>query len=242
MGDYPEISSVRRAKYNLLRFLPGRYGRRYQAKHEEVFLHAELRKRQAGLAAEFDAALEKSKGKIAIDLGANLGVFTSKMAAHASKVFAFEPDPWTCELLRKNVEGLANVEVIEAAAGDGEGVLPLYRHVGYAKNPEGLSQSSSILAENRDIDPQEASAQVRVIDFVDFLRSCNGQVGVLKIDIEGGELALLKALLDSDVLERIDYIFCETHERLMPAAADDFAALRRKAAGIEHPKINLDWF
>ena len=39
----------------------------------------------------------------------------------------------------------------------------------------------------------------------------------------------------------IDWIFCETHETRLPRMASRFAALRRRAAAISHPKINLDW-
>ena len=72
-------------RYNLLRRLPGNWGRYYQRK----FL---------GLSAmaAFEEALRHSEGMMCIDLGANVGVYTRQMALQAKRVIAFEPDPWVC--------------------------------------------------------------------------------------------------------------------------------------------------
>jgi len=66
-------------------------------------------------------------------------------------------------------------------------------------------------------------------------------VRLLKIDIEGAEVPLLEALLDHPALEKVDMIFCETHENRLPALAARTEALRKRVAGLARPKINLDW-
>ncbi|MFP4274391.1 MAG: FkbM family methyltransferase, partial [Paracoccaceae bacterium] len=107
------ISPLRRFKYRILQHLPGQRGWHYKRK---------LRLADYGATeAAFAAAIEGAAGRICVDLGANLGVFSQRMAAHAGKVYAFEPDPWTAEELRKAVADLPNVEVIEAAAGAEDG-------------------------------------------------------------------------------------------------------------------------
>ena len=69
--------------YSALRQLPGKLGRRYERKYMRL---------QA--LTEFEEAIHRSEGMTCIDLGANIGEFTRKMASGAKQVIAFEPDPW----------------------------------------------------------------------------------------------------------------------------------------------------
>lgn len=228
-----QYSALRRLKFRLLQHLPGQRGLHYRRRMMEVNAPRTL--------AAFRAAQARTKGKIAVDLGANRGVFSREIAATASHVHAFEPDPWTAAILREELKDLGNVTVHEAAAGAAAGTLPIYRHRDYADNPLGLSQSSTLRQDVSDVDGSVAVAEVAVIDFPAFLKSLDAPVGILKIDIEGGELDLLPALFASDVLERVDYIFCETHETILPDAQDQFAKLRQQARRSRHPVINMDW-
>jgi hypothetical protein len=102
-----------------MQHLPGELGLKYRRKLRKLFAPA--------AEAEFREALTEAAGKICVDLGANLGQHTRTMAAHAAKVYAFEPDPWTAAELRKRLADVSNIEVIEAAAGTEDGTFPLYR-------------------------------------------------------------------------------------------------------------------
>ncbi|MHA6346492.1 FkbM family methyltransferase [Roseivivax sp. CAU 1761] len=225
-------SALRRTKYALFARLPGAFGLRYQRK---------LRKLGAPAAeAAFRAALERAAGAVCIDLGANLGQHTRTMAARAGRVYAFEPDPWTAERLRAGTGDLANVEVIEAAAGTAEGRLTLYRAADFDSDPDTLSQSSSLVAEKRNIDTT-SGIEVRVVDFPAFLERIEGEIAVIKMDIEGAEVDLLESLLDHPVARRIGHIFVETHESRIPELAPRTEALRRRCAGLDAPVVNMDW-
>ena len=69
----------------------------------------------------------------------------------------------------------------------------------------------------------------------------NPDTGV-HIDIEGAEVNLLEALLDHPgILNRIEHIFAETHEKRIPGHKPRVEALRERAKRIERPKIDLDW-
>ena len=48
-----------------------------------------------------------------IDIGAGSGVITSALAKRCAHVIAVEPDADTAKILRKHVEKLENVEIIE---------------------------------------------------------------------------------------------------------------------------------
>ena len=217
-------------RYNLLRRLPGEWGRSYQRK----FLGLQT-------PAAFEEALHRSEGMTCIDLGANIGAYTRKMAFGAKQVIAFEPDPWACAELRANLADLDNVKIENAAAGTCEKKVFLYRHARFENNPALYSESSSVIAEKRNLKEEDA-VEVRQIDFIRYLEDIDEDVGVLKIDIEGAEVDLLESLFDRpDILARIDNIFAETHEKRIPAHKQRINALYEKAKTIKRPHINLSW-
>ena len=209
-------------KYTLLGNLPGHRGRRYRRRLVRLRLET------------------LSRGKICIDLGANSGVYTRKMALAAKRVIAFEPDPWTFDRLRKNISHLGNVEIENSAAGISDKSVLLFRHKDFAENPAARSESSSVLACEDYLNTEEG-IEVRQVNFVRYLEELGEDIDVLKIDIEGAEIDLLEALFDRpDLLDRIDYIFAETHEEAMPGLAVRAKAIRGRAAQIVHPKIDLE--
>ena len=217
-------------KYSVLRFLPGKWGRRYQRK---IF---GLRAR-----SEFDEALDHSAGKTCIDLGANVGDYTKIMAVKAKRVIAFEPDPWAHARLQANVAALDNVKIENAAAGTRDGTVLLYRRAGFESNPASNSQSSSVVAAKKNVSQDEA-VEVEQIDFIAYLENLDENLGIVKIDIEGAEVELLERLFERpDILMRIDYIFVETHESRIPGHEPRVNRLRKNAARLDRPRINLYW-
>lgn len=190
---------------------------------------------------DFHTALEACAGMVAIDLGANVGEFTLLMAEKAQRVIAFEPDPWSLEKLREATSGKDNVEIVPAAASIEAGQQALYRHSTFEDAPLLNSQSSSLVASKANVSGETAQT-VDVIDFPKFLNELNAPVGVLKMDIEGAEVDILERLFaQSDLGDRVKYIFCETHERSIPDHKPRVDALRRQANRMSRPKVNLYW-
>ena len=224
------MKPARVLKYRFLKKLPGPIGRRYEEKFQ----------RNAHTLA-FEDALRKTKGLVSIDLGANVGEYTARMADKASKVVAFEPDPWTVTKLRDAVKDRSNVTIIEAAAGTEDGTIRFFRHEDFDADRVVKSQSGTVYAEKDNVDASVA-IDVDQIDFLAFLRGLEGEIGVIKMDIEGAEVDLLEQLFDSpDVLERVCYIFVETHEDKIPGLRERVIALRKRASTISSPVINLNW-
>lgn len=216
--------------YATLRQLPGKLGRHFEHKYM---------RRQA--MAEFEEAIHRSHGMTCIDLGANIGEYTRKMASGTKQVIAFEPDPWAYAKLQTNVADLDNVKIEKMAAGTSECLVLLYRHASFAENPALNSQSSSVIFGNRELSEDEPF-EIQQVDFIRYLENLDEDVGLLKMDIEGAEVDLLEALFDRpDILNRIDHIFAETHERLILGHEPRVNALREKAKLLKQPYINLYW-
>lgn len=221
-----------RLKYRILSELPGKRGARYLRKLSRL--------RHDEVTALFARAMGEAQGGICIDLGANMGLFTEQMAQVAKRVYAFEPDPWTADQLRQNVGHLDGVEVIEAAAGVEEGSMPIYRSAKFDTDPQKGSLSSTLIAEKTNVGDTE-TVHVKVVDFCRFLRELDSDIALLKVDIEGAEVALLEALLDDPVCQRIAYIFVETHETKVPSLVARSKALRRRVRHMTRPIVDMDW-
>jgi FkbM family methyltransferase len=180
-------------------------------------------------------------GDIAIDCGANLGVITRILAKGGAEVHAFEPNPDAFRVLTERTAAMPNVHRHQQAVLDHADVMTLYLHVNYALNPERFSSRSSLIAEKRNVD-ETGGVQVQVIDLVEFIENLGRPVKLLKIDIEGAEYALLKALIDRGVIDRIEAVFVETHAHSIPSLLPVDQALRRRIADLGlGGKIDLNW-
>lgn len=150
------------------------------APYEEGMLRAMAR----GLAA----------GDLVLDVGANIGNHTAYMAATGARVLAVEPNPELVRAVRRTVDRNgwgARVTVVEAAVSshDGRGTL-------VADKPGNIGAQHMLLDE-------EGDTRVATLDqLVAEARTADARsVAVLKIDIEGMELAALEgatALLRTD--------------------------------------------
>ena len=189
----------------------------------------------------FEKAVRRSGGMTCIDLGANVGEYTRKMASRTKQVIAFEPDPWSHAVLQANTADFDNVRIENAAAGTSETMVLLYRHAQFEEDPTLFSVSSSVIANKRNIS-EEKSIEVRQINFISYLENLDEDIGILKIDIEGAEVELLEALFDRpDILKRVHYIFAETHQGQVPGYESRVNVLRERAHRIKKPHINLHW-
>lgn len=181
-------------------------------------------------------------GDLCIDLGANVGTYTLRMAETGADVISFEPDPGAYAVLEKATAGRPNVTLIHKAAGHQEDRLALYRSAKWSSDAPGAHTESSSLV--NPLGPEDGSnaVMVEVVDFIAFLEALDRDVRIIKMDIEGAEWALMRRLIDHPVLSRIDCIFVETHERIDPARyVPVFEALQDRAEQLTKPYINLYW-
>jgi FkbM family methyltransferase len=122
--------------------------------------------------------------KDSIDIGANRGVYTLAMRKHSRLVHAFEPLPNLAKaLVRRFVSGVSVHNVaLSNKAGEGTLYVPI---VGGAEYDGLASLTQTALLEN--FEHRILKVPVRKLDDV-----YEGDVGFIKIDVEGHEEAVLK--------------------------------------------------
>jgi FkbM family methyltransferase len=141
-------------------------------------------------------------GDRCLDVGANVGVHTirlAKLAGPSGQVLSFEPDPGLAGRARGNVglNGLTNVEVIEAAAADRAASAVLYRP-GTADTNRGRAS----LLHHAYLTGQTQEVATVTIDEV-----CPGPVALIKIDVEGAEAAVVAGAAGTIARDRPAIIF-----------------------------------
>ncbi|WGH79080.1 FkbM family methyltransferase [Jannaschia ovalis] len=179
-------------------------------------------------------------GMLAVDCGANVGDVTRRIAASGADVVAFEPDPWTFAELQRRTADLDNVTCINAAVGDSDDEVTIFRTADFDGDPEKNSLSSTVTPGKKYVSEAVADTRVRQIDLAEWIEA-RGGVAFVKMDIEGGEVAVLERLFARGTIDKIGAMVVETHPQRFPAMKDRYAALDEKCAAIPARRINLDW-
>jgi len=146
-----------------------------------------------------------------VDCGANIGMATAFFVRQfpAATVIAFEPDPLTFDQLRRNVEanGMSQVELHPVALGR-ENTLGTLADPNHIMN----SQRQHVLA-NGSAPGGPGAVEIRKLSEILGDR----RVDLLKLDVEGAELDILRDLESSGSLERVQNIVAEVdHEPKSP--------------------------
>jgi FkbM family methyltransferase len=175
----------------------------------------------------------------AIDCGASGGGATRQLAANGATVYAFEPDPHGFEGLVSMFEGAANVHLRNQAVGIHSGRVALYRTPHFADDPDRQVTASSVYAANTFVSTN--SIAVDQIDLAEFIASLPQRVALLKMDIEGAEVPILERLLDTGLINRIGYVFAETHGHIIPELAERTNVLRERIIAERLRHVTLDW-
>lgn len=77
----------------------------------------------------FPAALQfVPRRQVAVQAGGNVGVYPRLLAVHFAKVHTFEPDADNFACLRRNLEGVPNVQAYQLALGASVAAVGLARH------------------------------------------------------------------------------------------------------------------
>lgn len=126
------------------------------------------------------------KGNIFVDVGANFGYYSllaSRKVGKKGKVFAFEPDPYNFEVLKKNIElnNFKNVVCVNKAVVDKEKTF--YFYISY----DLLGDQNFI----KDVSRKRVLVKGKPLDMY-FGRK--KKVDIVKVDVQGAEEMVIKGM------------------------------------------------
>jgi FkbM family methyltransferase len=152
-------------------------------------------------------------GMTVFDIGAHVGYFTrlyAKLVGPHGKVYAFEPNPHTFCLLKKNTEQLSNVVLINKGLSTGSGSSRLF--LNKLEGGDSLFQGTDALS----------SIHVELISLDQFWNQVGRpDIGFIKMDVEGAEPDVLKG--------GVQFLSCQKHLSLVT----EFRPVSLWAAGVE---------
>jgi FkbM family methyltransferase len=150
--------------------------------------------------------------ELAVDVGANVGYFTALLSRRVRHVVAFEPNPRLTTTVRINTARLAagdRVELREEAVSDRDGTASLFM-------PEDFSES--LVLASLEAAGGDRSFEVPTVTLDGVLGDAT--VGVLKIDVEGHELEVLRGAHEGLAQGRVRDVIFEDHQPLPSPASE----------------------
>lgn len=164
------------------------------------------------------------KGDVFIDVGANIGLFTLKVAPYAGRVVAVEPGKDAGDLLAKNIalNGFSHVTIVRKALSDAPGEAVLHH------NPLGDDpQAFSLISDGTDVE-----SEVVVITTLDQMVQdlALPRVDCIKMDVEGAENMVIAGASHTLSTWRPDVIFEINCPTLFKAGGDPAASWNGLAA------------
>ena len=127
-------------------------------------------------------------GDVVVDLGANIGYFTllaARLVGKNGKVYAFEPESTNYGLLVKNIElnGYKNVIAVQKAVSNTLGKVRLF-----------LNSKDTGAHTIYQSDTTRKFVEVESITLDEFFKDKKHHIDVIKMDIEGAEMAALSGM------------------------------------------------
>jgi len=137
-----------------------------------------------------------------VDVGANVGGYSVRACRMGARVIALEPDPDNYRVLKLNLElnQCTNANVLNIAAAGKEEVRQLY------EGDKGASAGYT-LEQGKDIRKVKCSVEAKSLDFAIPPLLSDEWVDLLKVDVEGSEVEVIKGSLN--LLNRTRYVMVE---------------------------------
>ena len=152
---------------------------------------------------------------LVVDVGANQGFFTCYAAQKGARVYAFEPNPATFEVLQGNIARNGFAERVDAkcvAVADFEGEADLFcsSFLGGGSDTINAAHAAAVTVSMAAEPGKSISVNVARLS---SLIPADARVRLLKLDCEGAESAILRELPNP---ERFDSIAIEFHPDAYP--------------------------
>lgn len=153
------------------------------------------------------------KGKRAIDIGANEGIYSYALAQICEIVEAFEPQSWcTEEIVAYSQASSCNINVYNVGLANFNGSLTLHVPTSkgdYSQLVRGLGSLTTGLGSFKEIEGEQISIDVPVRKLDDYEFK---DVSLIKIDVEGYETKVLEGASNT-ILREKPIILIEVEQR-----------------------------
>jgi FkbM family methyltransferase len=198
------------------------YGSRYDREDQQMYESVVYR-------ALVDSVRE---GMTVCDIGAHVGLLTlaaAKRVGATGHVFAFEPAPEALATLQRHIRfnGYGDrAEAIGSVVSDTDGVVPFYVYRDSMSASLGRT-NLDVLSPQRRSDPLLKAVEVRVpsVTLDRFCKDRDVKPDILKIDVEGAELRVLRGARDLLLRKRI-VVLCEIHPQQMENCGSTLAEFK----------------
>jgi FkbM family methyltransferase len=158
-----------------------------------------------------------NNGDVVWDVGANVGFYTEKFLSKVSKsgvVVAFEPSPGSIDKLKDVFENNSNVHIKPIALGECDGEIDMI----FGDEPTSVTNRVASIGEEKDTQ----KVQIRSGD--SFVADNNELLpNVIKIDVEGHELSVIKGMRKTLLNKNLRCIAIEIHFEILKNRGEGFA-------------------
>ena len=176
---------------------------------------------------------------VVLDLGANVGDFTTACLDLGFSVVAVEPHPNALSYLQKRMRKIQKVVILPVGVSDVAGKSLLYTRSDHSYDPIATSIAASTISEK--FQTKENFFEIDLIS-IDQLLDRELEFEIVKIDIEGAEMLLVDSIIKNS--SKIKKLLLETHGRFMSntSQSDDYhRAMVRLEEFIASNKLERDW-
>jgi FkbM family methyltransferase len=164
---------------------------------------------------------------LAVDVGANVGTWTSPLCQLFDEVLAFEPD----ERNYSQIPTAENLTVVKAAVSDQTGETPFF--VRSSSGHNSILELHPIGGEGMAPVPVVEEKTVSCFSLDD---ACGNGADFVKIDIEGGEVLALQGIVDVLKWSRTLFVI-ECHDTFHDVERE-LARLGKRVTRIPHPLVS----
>ncbi len=157
-------------------------------------------------------------GDVVWDVGANVGLYTEEFlnrVGDTGKVYAFEPAPGSVRALINRFEKHANVSILSYALGDSNGEVEMLFD---EKDPTSVINKIVTTGDGEKGDMIRIRTADSVVDSEEAPLP-----NVIKIDVEGHELSVIKGMRSILSSNSLKCIAIEVHFKLLSDRGEEFA-------------------
>ncbi len=143
------------------------------------------------------------ENSITVDVGANCGEYTAyfrKRHGGTGIIYSFELHPDTYNTLYDRFNHVKNIKLFNCAVSDIDGEIEYFKGVD--------SFTNNIIGHDMNFTSNESLGTIMSMR-LDTVLNCESVINLIKIDVEGAELAVLKGM--KYIIDRVKYILVECH-------------------------------